>query len=78
VEGKVQIEGEVIHVIAQKLYDLSKLLRQLTPAQQAVPSVNTLARPDETSAPSHNDPRSKMKPKEEGEEKVFYGGRNFK
>ena len=78
VEGKVQIEGEVIHIIAQKLYDLSKLLRQLTPSQQVLPSVNTLARPDETSAPSHNDPRSTMKPKEEGEEKVFYGGRNFR
>jgi len=78
VEGKVQIDGEVIHVIAQKLYDLSKLLRQLTPSQQVLPSVNTLARPDETSAPSHNDPRSKMKSKEEGGEKVFYGGRNFR
>ena len=29
VEGKLQVEGEVIHVIAEKCYDLSKMLRRL-------------------------------------------------
>lgn len=29
-EGKLQIEGEVIHVIVKQCYDFSKLLRQLT------------------------------------------------
>src|SRR6185369_9132723 len=31
VEGKVQIEGEVIHVIAQRCFNFSSLLRNLTP-----------------------------------------------
>ena len=29
VEGKLQVEGEVIHVIVQKCFDLSKMLRRL-------------------------------------------------
>jgi error-prone DNA polymerase len=32
VEGKLQIQGEVIHVIVQKCHDFSKLLRKLTPS----------------------------------------------
>ena len=30
VEGKLQVEGEVIHVIVEKCYDLSKMLRRLS------------------------------------------------
>ena len=30
VEGKLQVEGEVIHVIVSRCYDISKFLRQLT------------------------------------------------
>ncbi len=75
-EGKVQIEGEVIHVIVKRCYDISKLLRKLTPFRNEDPDVLTLARPDETSAPTHNDPRSQMK-KKEGDA-VFPGARNFK
>ena len=29
VEGKLQVEGEVIHVIVEKCYDLSKMLGKL-------------------------------------------------
>src|SRR5207237_8625403 len=45
VEGKLQIEGEVIHVIVKRCYDFSKLLRQLTPAHNENVTVLTLARP---------------------------------
>ena len=34
VEGKLQREGEVVHVIVKKCYDLSKLLRGLTPVEK--------------------------------------------
>ncbi len=34
VEGRLQIEGEVIHVIVSKCYNFSPLLRQLAPARQ--------------------------------------------
>ena len=72
VEGKVQIEGEVIHVIVQCCYDFSKLLRKLTASQQGDPNVLTLARPDETSIPAH----AQQKPLQAKE--IFYGGRNFR
>ncbi|MEO8111906.1 MAG: error-prone DNA polymerase [Ginsengibacter sp.] len=77
VEGKLQIEGEVIHVIVQRCYNFSRLLRNLTSSQNDDPQVLTLARPDETSIPTHvlND---RLKLKKEGDEKVFFGGRNFR
>ena len=34
VEGKLQIEGEVIHVIVQKCYNLTKLMRSLTAIEE--------------------------------------------
>jgi len=30
IEGKLQVEGEVIHVIVEKCYDLSKMLKKLS------------------------------------------------
>jgi len=67
-EGKLQIEGLVIHVVVEKCYNLSPLLRQLTPAATAEPAVLTLSRADERSAPAHV----------QREAGVFYKGRNFK
>jgi len=37
VEGKLQVEGEVIHVIVEKCFDLSKMLRQLSVVDHAFP-----------------------------------------
>jgi error-prone DNA polymerase len=72
-EGKLQIEGLVIHVVVEKCYNLSSLLRQLTPQQTEEPSVLTLSRADERSVPSHIQ-RAEVKTKDS----IFYGGRNFK
>lgn len=48
VQGKVQIEGEVIHVIANACYNLSSLLQNMTAAtNEAV--LSTLSRSDEKS-----------------------------
>jgi error-prone DNA polymerase len=77
VEGKLQIEGEVIHVIAKRLFNLSTLLSKLTPSELVIPSVTTLARPDETSIPAHaQNKRSPVRMSEE--EKAFHKGRNFR
>jgi error-prone DNA polymerase len=77
VEGKLQIEGEVIHVIAKRLYNLSTLLSKLTPSELVIPSVTTLARPDESSIPAHaQNKRSPVGMSEE--EKAFHKGRNFR
>ncbi len=76
VEGKVQIEGEVIHVIVKCCYNFSSLLRVLTPRHNENLPLLTLAYADEKSIPSNPDPRSQ--PREHDEKKIFHGGRNFK
>jgi error-prone DNA polymerase len=77
VEGKLQIEGEVIHVIVQRCHDFSKLLRQLTVAQQQDPQVLTLAYADEKSIPAHAQ-HKKGQVKGRAQEKIFPDARNFK
>jgi error-prone DNA polymerase len=76
VEGKLQIEGEVIHVIVRKCHDLSKLLRALTPTKNETPNVQTLAFPDETSIPPGLNKRSQVR--ERTNEQAIPGARNFK
>ncbi len=66
VEGKLQVEGEVIHVIVQRCFDMTGLLRHLTEIADDEPPVLTLARADETSIPAH------------AQEDVFHKGRNFR
>ena len=63
VEGKLQIEGKVIHVIANDCFNLSPLLRGMTAHADVETAVTTLSRSDEKSS---------------GTEEVFYKGRNFK
>jgi len=65
VEGKLQVEGEVIHVIVQRCFDMTRLLRRLTEVINDELPILTLARADETSIPAH------------AQEDVFHKGRNF-
>jgi error-prone DNA polymerase len=51
VEGKLQREGEVVHVIVKRCFDLSKLLRKLTPSVNDDLPLLTLSRADEKSIP---------------------------
>ncbi len=74
-EGKLQVEGEVIHVIVKKCYDLSKLLRNLTASQEGELPLLTLSRADEKTIPP---PDKRSQPKEIPQQKIFPGGRNFK
>jgi len=75
VEGKLQVEGEVIHVIVKRCFDLTKLLRHLAAVNNENMPVLTLARGDETSIPAH---AQKIPTRENGELDIFYKGRNFK
>jgi error-prone DNA polymerase len=50
VEGQLQIEGEVIHVIVEQVFNFSSLLRVLTPARTHQLPLLTLAYPDEGAA----------------------------
>ncbi len=76
VEGKLQIEGEVVHVIVKRCYNFSKLLRRLTPSGDPDPPILTLSHSDEKSSlpPTHK----KIHIKEYAQENIFPGGRNFK
>ena len=77
VEGRVQIEGEVIHVIVKSCHDFSKLLRKLTASQHQDPDLLTLARPDEKSIPTHAQ-NMPLQVREKPQKEIFSGGRNFK
>ncbi|HOA37021.1 MAG TPA: hypothetical protein PKJ36_01410 [Flavihumibacter sp.] len=51
VEGKLQIEGAVIHVVMQKCYNLNQLLNRLVlPNREEMPLL-TLSKKDERTAP---------------------------
>jgi error-prone DNA polymerase len=76
VEGKVQIQGEVIHVIVKQCFDISKLLRQLTPSNKENLPILTLAYPDEKSIPAAQNKRSQVR--ENAPEKVIPEARNFR
>lgn len=76
VEGQLQVEGEVIHVIVRSCFDISKLLRRLTPSKSELPQVQTLAFPDEASIPAAQNKRSQVR--EDAKEKVFPQARNFR
>jgi error-prone DNA polymerase len=67
-EGKLQMEGEVIHVIVQRCHDISKMLRHLTPSQKEAPQIAAFAFPDRSPEPIQK----------KGAENVFPESRNFK
>ncbi len=77
VEGKLQREGEVVHVIVKRCFDLSKLLRGLSASQKEDLPILTLSRADETSSPFPADNR-KPQTRESAQKDIFHGGRNFK
>lgn len=66
VEGRLQKEGEVIHVVLKRCYNFNKLLGNLTAAQNEDLPVLTLSRADEKSVPAI------------AQKDVFHKGRNFK
>ncbi|MBK0379724.1 error-prone DNA polymerase [Mucilaginibacter segetis] len=75
VQGKLQIEGEVIHVIANRCFNLNPLLRGLTLTNSHNLPL-TLARADETTKPYHGGNKGEQQAQKK--EKVFYKGRNFR
>ncbi|WP_407430642.1 error-prone DNA polymerase [Arcticibacter sp.] len=77
VEGKLQREGQVVHVIVRKCYDLTKLLSKLVQQPQDDLPVLTMSRADEKNAPYpiHN---KRAQVREQIPKDAFHGGRNFK
>ena len=75
VEGRLQREGEVIHVIVQKCFDFTKLLKGLTAKNEDQLPLLTLARGDEKTAPI---PDKRSQVSEPAPNEIFSNGRNFK
>jgi len=77
VEGRLQRECQVVHVIVSKCFDFAKMLGKLVQRGVDDLPILTLARGDEKTAPyPAQDKRSQVRevvPKE-----AFHGGRNFK
>ena len=76
VEGKLQKEGEVIHVIVKRCFNISKLLKRLVSNQKEDLMLTPLSRADERSAVVPNRERGKEREIVQG--KIFPEGRNFK
>ena len=76
VEGKLQREGEVIHVIARRCFDLSKLLRGLTAPETENQPLLTLSRTDERAPFPAENKRAQIR--ESVQKEVFPKARNFK
>ncbi|MGY3052615.1 hypothetical protein ACVWYG_000805 [Pedobacter sp. UYEF25] len=78
VEGKLQREGEVVHVIVQKCFDLSKMLKGLTDTKKDDLPFLTLSRADEKTPFPQQHKIPQVQPTPANDEEVFYKGRNFK
>lgn len=77
VEGALQREGEVIHVIAKRCYDMSGLLSNLTALKEENQSVQTLSRADEKDVETL--PNNKNAPlRKTIQAEIFPSARNFK
>jgi error-prone DNA polymerase len=76
VEGKLQIEGEVIHVIANKCHDLSSLLRKLMHSVNDNPTATSDARQDKSYSGKDIKHGSTKPSSIQG--KIFPDGRNFR
>ncbi len=76
VEGHLQVEREVMHVIVKRCHNCNFLLARLTPTQAEDLPLLTLSRGDEKDGNPHsNDPRQA---KDQRQVKAFHEGRNRK
>lgn len=78
VVGKLQKEGEVIHVVAQECYNLSGLLKELNSTSTPISSLETVSRADEKT--DQPDPRTKRNTvaKKTVQGEIFPSARNFR
>jgi error-prone DNA polymerase len=75
IEGRLQREGEVIHVITKSCHNFSSLLYKLVPDASQLPALETVSRADEKTDPALMQNR---KATAFQQPKLFPDGRNFK
>lgn len=78
VEGKVQKEGQVTHVVARRLHRLDDLLGLLGPDEQRQADLRTLAHPDEKDGEVFPAKNKRTQVRHEGQMELFPKGRNFR
>jgi error-prone DNA polymerase len=77
VEGKLQREGEVTHVVVKRCFNLSGLLQKLTESESSNPGLLTLSRADEKVDENYATKDNRVKGiMVQGD--IFHGGRNFR
>jgi len=77
VEGRLQREGKVVHVVVSKCFDFTKMLGKLLKREADDLPVLTLARGDEKTAP-YPAQNKRTQVREDATKKAFHEGRNFK
>jgi error-prone DNA polymerase len=77
VEGKVQKEGEVIHVVVHQCYNLSGFMGELSKSTAKEPALLTLSRADEKDNDNHGY-QTKDRRVQAAQGDIFHAGRNFK
>ncbi|MBS1780262.1 MAG: error-prone DNA polymerase [Bacteroidetes bacterium] len=77
VEGKLQIEDEVIHVIVQRCHNLSPLLKKLSQTNEE-PDVQTLARGDEKDMDSYHNQDARVRAANAVQTELFGHSRDFR
>lgn len=77
VEGRLQREGKVVHVIVSKCFDFTKMLGKLVQREVDELPVLTMARGDEKTAP-YPSQNKRTQVREDVPKEAFHGGRNFK
>ena len=76
VEGRLQREGQVVHVIVSRCFDLSKLLQGLVTQERDDLPLLTLSRSDEKNAP-YPAVNKRTQVREAAPDAMFPKGRNF-
>ncbi|HKG06054.1 MAG TPA: error-prone DNA polymerase, partial [Pedobacter sp.] len=77
VEGRLQREGQVVHVIVSRCFDFTKILGKLVQREVDDLPILTLPRGDEKTAP-YPAQNKRAQVREEVPKEAFHGGRNFK
>jgi len=80
VEGRLQREGKVVHVIVSKCFDFTKMLGKLVQREADDLPVLTLARGDEMPSAMQGQNKKTQVREDAGDDakNAFHGGRNFK
>jgi error-prone DNA polymerase len=78
IEGKLQIEGEVIHVIAKRCHNVSGLLQKLTATGKESSSLLTLSKGDEKDGENYATKDKRVQRTKAIQGEIFHGGRNFR